>query len=248
MADLKQYNKARQEMIEARRQKVEGTMEPTGPTVYAGPQTAKEKIENFWYHYKWFVIVAVFVCAVIVISVIQMCNRPKYDTSIIIAAQHPMEGMESILSEGLESIVADYDQNGEKSVEVDIYQLGDQEGAQMSAELGQMNYEKLAARVSTRKDFIFLLDDVGYEYLTGMGIEFEDLSAYSDNESIEGDRCYLEGTKAAELIGMDNTGDLLYFCFVDFDTYTESLKNDESIVKAHENQEEYFKQLIAPAD
>lgn len=248
MADLNQYNKARQEMIEARRQKAEGTIEPAAPTVYAKPQTVQKKLENFWYHYKWFVVAAVFLLVIVSISAAQMLGRTQYDVSIVIATQQPLQGLEEVFRPGLESIVDDYDQNGQKSVEIDAYQLGDAENAQMSTQLSQMNYEKLAARVSTRKDFIFILDDVGYDYLTGMGIEFEDLSAYSDSDNIKGDRCMLDGTKGGEMMNLEGTGDALYFCFVDFDTYTESLKNDELIVKAHENQEEYFKQLIAPAD
>ena len=44
-----------------------------------------------------------------------------------------------------------------------------------------------------------------------------------------------------ELYGVVND---MFLCFVDFDSYSDSLKNSEEMQKQHQNQWEYFKALI----
>lgn len=245
MTDLKKYNKERQEMIEARRQKAEGTISEAQAVAYIGPQTPKEKMENFWYHYKWFVVVGVALAILITIVAIQMFNRPEFDASVIVASEKSLEGLEPLLEPGFEGIVEDYDQNGEKRVEVSIFKLGAEEGEVVSPQVGQMNYAKLTGRVTNRKDFIFLLDEVGYDFLTNLGMEFEDVSAFTGSDESQGDRFFLEGTTAAQQIHFQNTGEDLFLCFADFDTYPEKLKSDPEYQKIHEIQREYFEKLIA---
>ena len=38
-----------------------------------------EKLENFWYHYKWHTITAVFVIVVGVILTLQLCTKVDFD-------------------------------------------------------------------------------------------------------------------------------------------------------------------------
>ena len=247
MADLKKYNKERQEMIEARRQKAEGKIGEAQTVAYVGPQTPKEKIENFWYHYKWFVVVGAALAVLIIIVAIQMLNRPAFDVSVVVASETSLEGLEPLFEPGFESIVDDYDQNGEKQVEVSIFKLGAAEGQNVSPEVGQMNYAQLTGRVTNRKDFIFLLDEVGHDFLTNLGIEFEEISVFTGSSEPQGDRYMLDGTTAAELIHFSDTGEELFLCFADFDAYSEKLKSDPEYQTIYENQREFFEKLIAPA-
>ena len=46
-----------------------------------------EKVENFWYHYKWHTIVAVFVLVVGVILTLQLCTKADYDVHVIYAGE-----------------------------------------------------------------------------------------------------------------------------------------------------------------
>lgn len=54
MANMEQYNKEKQELIEARRKKagIDAANVEEAHT-FEGPKTGKEKISNFWYHYNW---------------------------------------------------------------------------------------------------------------------------------------------------------------------------------------------------
>lgn len=47
--------------------------------------STKQKLENFWYHYKWHTIVALFVLVVIIVTTLQMCQRTDYDALIMYA-------------------------------------------------------------------------------------------------------------------------------------------------------------------
>ncbi len=247
MTDLQKYNKERQEMIEARRQKAEGRMSEASAAVCIKPQTPKEKISNFWYHYKWFVIVGIALAVVITVFIVQVLNRPSFDVSVVVASETSLEGLEPLFQPGFESIAEDYDQNGKLQADVSIFKLGAAEGQNVSPQIGQMNYAKLTGRVTNRKDFIFLLDEVGYDFLTNLGIKFEKISAITESVDSQGDRCMLEGTTAAKLVHFSNTGEELFLCFADFDAYSEKLKSDSEYQKIYENQREYFKKLIAPA-
>ena len=47
--------------------------------------TAKQKIANFWYHYKWHSIVALFLVIVILVCSLQFCSNTDYDAYIMYA-------------------------------------------------------------------------------------------------------------------------------------------------------------------
>ena len=46
------------------------------------PSTLKEKLQNFWYHYKWHSIVALFLAVAILICSLQFCKKEKYDAYV----------------------------------------------------------------------------------------------------------------------------------------------------------------------
>lgn len=51
----------------------------------AAEVTPKARIANFFYHYKWHTIIALFLIFAIVICSLQLCSRTKYDTYIMYA-------------------------------------------------------------------------------------------------------------------------------------------------------------------
>ena len=53
--------------------------------------TFRQKLENFFYHYKWHTIVAVFLVITIVICSVQMCSKPSYDVYVMYAGGHDVK-------------------------------------------------------------------------------------------------------------------------------------------------------------
>ena len=90
---------------------------------------AIKKIENFWYHNKWTVIVVAFFVCVAIVCTMQMFSKEKYDTTVLYGLTVHMnpEQREAFLS-SLESILpSDYDKDGEASVGMVDYQIFSEE-------------------------------------------------------------------------------------------------------------------------
>lgn len=58
---------------------------------YVKPTGFKAKAENFWYHYKWHTVAAIFVLVVTVILSVQMCSKESYDAYILYAGHHEIK-------------------------------------------------------------------------------------------------------------------------------------------------------------
>ncbi len=86
---------------------------------------AYNKLQNFWYHNKWTVIVVAFFVCVILVCTMQMFGKEKYDVSIVYGGTVRMESDERAAFVGaLQSVLPeDYDNNGKKSVGLVEYQI-----------------------------------------------------------------------------------------------------------------------------
>ncbi len=78
-------------------------------------------LDNFWYHYKWTVIVIVFFVSVAVVGIVQLTTRTQYDSTIVVATHYRMDSAqrEAFVHE-LSRICEDY--NGDDEVIVNIMQ------------------------------------------------------------------------------------------------------------------------------
>ena len=79
-----------------------------------------KKLENFWYHYKWQTLIALFFVVVFAVCSLQMCTREKYDVLILYAGASDVkktagDGLSEyrILYSSLRLAVEDYDENGD---------------------------------------------------------------------------------------------------------------------------------------
>lgn len=102
--------------------------EPRGDKLEAGDIKAASPalrwLDNFWYHYKWTVIITVFFVAVAVVCLVQFFTRPKYDTSLAYATHYRMNNQERADFEALLNRICpeDFDGNGEENVNLVVYQ------------------------------------------------------------------------------------------------------------------------------
>ena len=79
-----------------------------------------KKAENFWYHYKWHTIVAIFVLIVTIICTVQMCSRTDYDVYVLYAGgksfNKSADGNDyATITDALRIVSEDFDENGENS-------------------------------------------------------------------------------------------------------------------------------------
>lgn len=51
-------------------------------------------LDNFWYHHKWTVIISLFFAVILIIGVLQICNRESYDIQVAVAVPYTMNAEE----------------------------------------------------------------------------------------------------------------------------------------------------------
>ena len=82
-----------------------------------------KKLENFWYHYKWHSIIALFLAAVILICSLQMCAKDDYDFEIMYAGPYNLNSKQTILDieSGFASLGEDRTGDGKVTVNLVSY-------------------------------------------------------------------------------------------------------------------------------
>ena len=114
---------------------------------------AYNKLENFWYHNKWTVIVVAFFVIVIAVCTVQMFGKDQYDVSVVYGGTEKMSAEQRAAFIGaLQSVMPeDYDGNGKKTVGLVEYQVFSQEElyteveTEVDGELVTVKQEKVAA-------------------------------------------------------------------------------------------------------
>ena len=83
------------------------------------------KLENFWYHNKWTVIVVAFFAIVVIVCTVQMIGKDKYDVSVLYGGTVQMDAAQRQAFLGaLQGVMPeDYDGNGKKAVALIEYQI-----------------------------------------------------------------------------------------------------------------------------
>ena len=194
------------------------------------PTTAKEKAQNFWYHYKWHSIVAIFLVVTLVICSLQLCGRGKYDAHILYAGSRNIGRTAAdgdvaeivTVRSSLKKVTDDFDENGEISVNfTNLYYMT----AEEAANAGDYNDALLAtdqktlSTVLSHSDYYFMLISVGvYEEYHKVGdeemfIDLTDFASYNaDAEYYAPNAIYLSSIDASKLPGISNLPDDTLIC------------------------------------
>ena len=203
---------------------IEGVGEVQAPT------TVKEKAENFWYHYKWHSIVALFLVITLVICALQLCGRSKYDAHILYAgsrnigrtaADGDVAEIATVIS-SLKKITDDFDDNGEISVNfTNLYYLTSEELTALDDVNDALltTDQKTLSSVMSHSDYYLMFISVGvYEEYHKVGDEemFIDLTGYA---SLNADAVYyapnailLSSIEASRLPGLADLPDDTLIC------------------------------------
>ena len=105
------------------------------------------KLDNFWYHYKWHSLIALFLVFTILICTLQMCDKESYDMCVIYAGDHAFarQGEAGDIPEynkaknTLSRFISDYDGDGEVNISFrDLFLPG----KDMMGELSESEYSR----------------------------------------------------------------------------------------------------------
>lgn len=203
--------------------------------------TRKQKIENFWYHYKVHVIVGILLVAMATHLFISIFYKAKFDVTLNIVSEQSFEGASDYFVGRIDEILLDYDGDGKKKMNVNPMQVSS--GANSNGLAGEAlmaNQAKLLSTTGDTKMLLYLVDQGGYDVVTEIGLKFKDLSEFN-SANIQGDKYSLKDTKLSELLALDDMLDNMYLCIVDFENYD---KKKASSQKVYDREYDFLSKLI----
>ena len=195
---LEEQRRARQEFLDLKKMQ-QGEMEapPKPSEVAIVPKTPKEKWDNFWFQYKWYVIAITAITVVVAVMVAQCATRTAYDYEVVLFSYT------SVLDEQADKI-ADYiekyaeDMNGDGEVNVQILNCSFTDSASNTQYRYTMMTKLQSTIAADRNAMLYITDEDAYEYLDQI----------SDGESFLEDEPYKLGSDFYEATADDEWGEL----------------------------------------
>ncbi len=163
------------------RAEVEAYYEAEPKVEAAAPLGFKERLENFWYYYKWHTVIIAFVTLVLVLGFAQCATKENPDYTVITAFDKylPLEVTAAIEGE-LEKYAEDV--NGDGKVIVHIYDVST--ATDRDAQMAQST--KLMSELQRGEAMLLIVDDVYFDKLNGLDV-FEQNGDYfpdKDNKAL----------------------------------------------------------------
>ena len=121
--------------MEELNKKIEGDIKLKSPLL--------EKLDNFWYHYKWHTIVSLVAAVIIIILTVQACSKVETDLYVLYAGPHTVSRTSSAgnlseyetASSSFKKIGADYTSDGIVTIAfTDLFVINSEEADQLLAD------------------------------------------------------------------------------------------------------------------
>lgn len=252
MSELDQRKRELQELIEARKRKNEdpktgGAEEVPKKAEVLTPKTPKEKFINFWYHYKFSLIVIAVVIVFFFMVVWPALFPERFDATITIASEYRFDMLQEELAVNVEQYVDDIDGNGEKNVEIaPFWVTSDPESTGMDMQYYSAILQRLALWPTSYDHFLYLMDEFSYNYMVDVGLPFMDLSEKLADPQAQGDKYYIGGTALEEIFYVDESqvDHPLFLCVVDYDQFGENITKDSAVYEAYLRDWALFENLL----
>ncbi len=215
--------------MEEKKEKYEG-----GDIVIRSP--FMKKLENFWYHYKWHSLIALFLIVTIVVCTVQMFTREKYDLHVLYAGksdikQTASEGLSEhrILHASLKLALEDYDENGEVSLnlqtlflpsaeEIEQINAGLDTGYEVQTQVVMENQDQMEGMMVLSEYYLCFLSEANYlayrDRAAGFFVSLTPYVGAADVAYYEGrtDAVYLSSTAFGALPGWEDMADDTVIC------------------------------------
>jgi len=198
-------------------------------------QTFSQWFENFWYHYKWHSLIALFLAFTITVCSLQMCQKESYDIHVMYAGGYEIErksdtGATPAYQTMLSSIVraaADYDENGSVTVNLrDLFVLTNEEIEKIESEKGiEVNYplvkenlDVFLQNLSVSDYYVCFLSKAMYDQYSKIdGVDiFHDLTPYVNADThleyYTNSAIYLSSTGFATMPGIKDMPEDTVIC------------------------------------
>ncbi|MBP1561756.1 MAG: hypothetical protein J6C96_11045 [Oscillospiraceae bacterium] len=177
--------------------------------------TVWERIGNFFYHNKMYIIMGAFAAAIIGFLAYDMITTVRPDVAVMVIARDPEF---TFRTDDMSAVFEQYceDYNGDKKVNVRVSYLPAVQDTSDAMEnyYGQAEQTKLMAEFQAADSIIVIADYEAVETIGALEDVFGDLSTvYPDDENVTELGYMLNGTSFAEDIGYDELADDLFIAF-----------------------------------
>ena len=166
---LEQRAKAQREFIQLKKMQSGQVAPPPKPSEEAvKPSTASEKAKNFWFYYRWHIIVCIFAAAVLSVLIAQCVGREKYDSQIVLFTYHNyFDAHTAAMGEYFEKFCTDYDGNGE--VNVGVTNCSYTKNQYTNVQYKNTMATKLQSILVAQRDIVlFIVDSETFEYMNNL--------------------------------------------------------------------------------
>lgn len=169
---LEQRKRAQQEFLRLKKMQSGEIAPPPKPSEESvKPQTAQEKAGNFWFYYRWHIIVGVFAAVVLSILISQCVGKEKFDTRIVLFTyDNYLDLQTAAMEEYFEGFCPDFDGNGE--VNVGVTSCSYSKGNFSNPDLNNTMATKLQSiLIAQREIVLFIVDEETYQYMNSLPAE-----------------------------------------------------------------------------
>lgn len=218
-------------------------------------------LDNFWYHYKWHTLIALFLVFAITVCSVQMCQKQDYDVFVVYAGAHDIERRSSSVSEyekvyeHLRAVCRDYDGDGRVSPSFlalflpsneEIEKINAMEGYEVNTAVVADNAEIFSSNIVYSDYYVYLISPSVYEtYRTVSGVEmFVPLAAYAGESEVTyyaDDAVLLSSTAFGQQIGFERFPEDTLICLRIL-TDLQGKKQDN--VKKYERAEDMIRSIL----
>ena len=228
-----------------------------------------EKLDNFWYHYKFHTIATIFVAVVVIIFAIQLTTRDHYDVHIMYAGGKTIthntgenDDYSQILS-SLKRVTGDYDENGESTPNfLNLFVPSEEEIAVLEEEGSlDMLYSLISSDSDSFKNTMifsseyyvcFISEELFLEYDKDQGSDksgplypFMDMASYTDPvkeyEYASERGIYLRSTEFYKLPGIKELPEDTVVCL----RVRSTVYGSSDQIEVYKNSEEVIKNILS---
>lgn len=168
---IEEQRKAREEFLKLKKmQQGEIDAGPNPSEVAVVPKTFKEKLDNFWYQYKFRVIAIIFAAVVIIVSVAQCVSRPKYDLKIVYFAYTPaFDDQLNLVEAYFEEFTSDLNEDGEVKVQVINCSFSDNDSNSQYKNSTLMKVQSIIT--AEQNTMLYITDEKADKYFDGLSVD-----------------------------------------------------------------------------
>lgn len=185
------------------------------------PVGVKNKLDNYWYHYKWHTLIGLFFVITILICTVQCAGKEKPDIKAVLYVDKSVADLTATaLEDEIEKYMTDINGDGEIICQINNLSYVD----------GGNNYainksQRLFAEIAEGSTFLYILDEKGYESLQNDVNPFAK-EEYQNNDDVSG--WNWNGSKIQSNMEIHKLPNDMYFCVREIFDTNDNNKNQQT--------------------